>query len=293
MNCLPDFATICRPDVSLAPYTWYRLGGPARWFAEPRDEAELSLLLSEAVSRGIAWRVLGRGANLLVRDGGFDGLVIHLSGQHFERIEIDESGLTAGAAADFPRLIRKAIAGQRVGLEALAGIPGSFGGILRMNAGGKYGEIGAFVESVDVVRADGSRASLPHAAVNFRYRKTDLGGCVIVAGRLRLPTGDAEAALLRHRDVWNEKAASQPAVAERSCGCIFKNPPGRSAGKLLDEAGLKGAAVGGARISERHANFIVATEGATAADVLNLIAQAQERVRSTAGVDLQLEVEIW
>ncbi len=293
MNCFAGFESICRPDISLADYTWYRLGGPARWFAQPRDEAELAAVLQHCRDEGLPWRVLGRGANLLVRDAGVDGVVIQLAGEHFGSVTIDGESVSAGAATDFPKLIRKTIASGLVGLEALAGIPGSFGGIVRMNAGGKYGEIGSFVREVRVLRSDGELATLVREEVDFRYRKTKLAGCVVLGARLALQSGDSETALARHRDVWNEKSAAQPAVSERSCGCIFKNPPGASAGKLIDESGLKGQRVGGAEISTRHANFIVAREGTCAQHVLDLIALVKDRVRERTGVELELEVEVW
>lgn len=293
MNCFADFESICRPDYSLADHTWYRLGGPARWFAQPRDEEELVALLQHCRAENVPWRVLGRGANLLVRDAGVTGVVIQLSGEHFSNVEIDGESVAAGAGADFPKLIRRTIASGLVGLEVLAGIPGSFGGIVRMNAGGKYGEIGAHVQEVRVLRADGEVATLSAAEVDFRYRKTKLDGCIVLGARLSLHSGDKDAALARHREVWNEKSAAQPAVSERSCGCIFKNPPGNSAGRLVDHAGLKGERVGGAEISTRHANFIVAHEGACAQHVLDLIALAKDRVRERTGIELELEVEVW
>lgn len=293
MSCFAGFEPICRAEVALDAYTWYGLGGVARWFAQPRDEAELAALLRRCREHGIAWRVLGRGANLLVRDGRLDALVLRLGGDHFDSVAVDGTSVFAGAAADFPKLIRKALQHGLTGLESLAGIPGSLGGVVRMNAGGKYGEIGAHVREVRVLRADGEFATLSAERVNFRYRRTDLADCIVLGARLELHLGDAEQALLRHRDVWNEKSATQPAVAERSCGCIFKNPPGGSAGRLVDAAGLKGQRVGGAEISARHANFIVARNGATAQHVLDLIALAKDRVRATSGIELELEVEIW
>lgn len=338
MTWCSGFEDICKADAPLAELTWYKLGGPARWLCEPRDAEELSLALARADDAGLRWRVLGRGANLLVRDAGFDGVVIRLSDSAFQHVEWHDDGLSAGAGCDFPKLIRAAIARGFVGLERLAGIPGTLGGVVRMNAGGKYGEICEFVQSVTAVnpasipdcrdvertseeshassanRADrpgfsqASATLAPGEAVadrspglatyaapdcGFAYRRSRFAGGVVVGGRLRLDRGDAEAALLRHREIWNEKYDTQPPVKARSAGCVFKNPPGRSAGRLIDECGLKGARVGGAEISPRHANFIVAGDGATAQHVVDLIRLVQQRVLGATGVELHTEIEIW
>lgn len=284
---------ICRADVPLSMYTWYRLGGPARWFATPRSSAELQRVIVRLRDAGVAWRVLGRGANVLVRDAGFDGAVIHLSGEGFSEIRYDGVQVHAGAGADFPKLVKAACNRGLAGLEVLAGIPGLLGGIIRMNAGGKHGDISQVVREVRVVDADGALVAKSPDQVQFAYRRTQLEGCVVVGASLELREQSAAGLVERYREVWNEKYATQPPVSERSAGCIFKNPAGQSAGWLLDQCGLKGLRAGGARISEKHANFIVAELQATAADVLELIGIAKERVYREFGVELQLEVEVW
>lgn len=338
VSLFEDLAGFCRSQVSLADFTWYRIGGPARWFATPRNEAELCEVVARCRQHEIPWRVLGNGANLLVRDQGFDGLVIHLGEPLWAGVEMPEteggdasplpatswqykSGdnlardriqshqassvitapecvrIRAGAGADFPRLVKRSANRGFGGLERLAGIPGTLGGIVRMNAGGKYGSISEFVESVRVLEQDGTVRERPVEAVGFRYRHSQLAGCIVLGATLQLQRGDPADATARFREVWNEKAASQPAVSERSCGCIFKNPPkaqtNLSAGALIDQAGLKGMRVGGAEVSTRHANFIVARADASAQDVIELIDLARERVRDRTGVVLELEVEIW
>lgn len=293
MSWYEGFEPICRPDVPLSEYTWYRLGGPARWFFQPRDEAETAALVDRCRRREVPWRLLGRGANVLVRDEGFDGAVIQLLGPHFEQVRYDGAMVCAGAAADLPRLIRDTINGGLVGLEALAGIPGSVGGATRMNAGGRYGEIGQFVRSVRVLEADGRIAARRAADVGFAYRHTNLAGCIVLATTFELRPGDRTAALARYRCIWNEKYTRQPAVALRSAGCIFKNPPEQSAGRLLEQAGLKGVRIGGAQISSKHANFIVADADAKARDVLDLICLARDRVWNHSGVQLELEIDVW
>lgn len=293
MSFCDDFRGICRADVPLADLTWYRLGGPARWVVEPREPAELAAVVARCRRDGLPWRVLGRGANVLVRDEGFDGVVVRLVAPAFEAVEIAGDRVRAGAGADFPRLIRTAIAAGLGGLEALAGVPGTLGGLVRMNAGGRHGCLGDFVREACVLEADGTMRTRSADQIGFGYRSTDLAGCVVLEAAMKLAPADPAAALARHRDIWNEKHASQPPVSQRSAGCIFKNRDGVPAGRLLDEAGLKGARAGGAEISPRHANFIVAGPGATARDVLELIALARDRVWNASGVELELEIEVW
>lgn len=288
-----EWEAICRPDAPLREHTWYRLGGPARWLLAPRDDHELAAVLARCRDATIPVRVLGHGANLLVRDEGVDGAVIVLRGPAFETVDFADDRIVAAAGADFPRLVKRACSRGLAGLEVLAGIPGSLGGIVRMNAGGRYGEVAATVESVRIIDRDGVFCEKPAASVGFRYRHTDLNGCVIVGATLRTGRAAPSELLARFREIWNEKYATQPAVSERSAGCIFKNPPGHSAGALIDRAGLKGRRAGAAEISRKHANFIVAHEGARAADVLALIELAQTEVWNQFSIRLETEVEIW
>ncbi len=284
---------ICQADVPLREYTWYGLGGPARWLLTPHDEDELADVLRRCKEHGVAWRVLGRGANVLVRDAGFDGTVIHLAGPTWENVRYDPPLVYAAGGVDFPRLVRDTIERGLVGLESLAGIPGTVGGAVRMNAGGRHGSIAQFVREARLLDSDGQIQTRSGEQLHFGYRSSGLNGCIVTGVTLGLAAGDRVAALERFRRLWNEKYASQPPLSARSAGCIFKNPPGHAAGRLIDQAGLKGQRCGGAEISSRHANFVVAHPGATAQDVLDLIRLAQERVRSTTGIDLELEVEIW
>jgi UDP-N-acetylmuramate dehydrogenase len=293
MSWYDGFEKTVRADVPLRELTWYQLGGPARWFCEPRDEAELAALLARVRAPQIPWQVLGSGANVIVRDEGFDGVVIRLRGPGFEQIEFEDETVHAGAGTDLPTLVRSTLEHGLVGLEVLAGIPGTVGGAVRMNSGGRHGEIGEFVRDLRLLDRDGQIVTRPAAEVGFAYRHTNLAGCIVLGVTLALEQGDAEAALKRYREIWSEKYASQPALGSRSSGCIFKNPPEQSAGRLLDEAGLKGVRVGEAEISPLHANFIVAHDGATAQDVLDLMQLAKERVRQAAGIALEPEVEIW
>lgn len=293
MSWFSGLEHVCRSNVPLANHTWYGLGGPARWFFTPESEAELALLLRRCAEHNVAWRILGHGANLLVRDAGFDGAVIHLRGEHWTRTHLDGPCVFAAGGADFPKLVKLTVEAGLAGFENLAGIPGTVGGIIRMNAGGKWGSISQYVRRVHLMNSEGVVEERLVEQMGFAYRRSLVGDAIVLDAWFQLARGERAAVLEQFRKVWNEKHATQPAVAARSCGCIFRNPPGQSAGALIDRAGLKGARVGGAEISMHHANFIVAREGARAADVLALIEQAQAAVREQFGVELETEVEIW
>lgn len=304
MSWYDGFEPIIRYEVPLREHTWFHLGGPARWMAAPRDEAELAALVNRAEGAGVPWRVLGHGANVLVRDEGFPGIVIRLEAPVFGSVEFSTDAapspstlppntVRAGAGVDFPKFIRDTLKRGLVGLEALAGVPGTVGGLVRMNAGGKYGEVGQFVRTVRVLDKTRQIADLSREQVGFRYRRTNLDGCIVLGATFELTPGDPAEGLERHKRIWTEKHDNQPAVAQRSAGCIFKNPPGNSAGRLIDQAGLKNTRIGGATISPKHANFIVADDTATAQNVIDLIRLAKDRVHSVAGVMLETEIEIW
>jgi len=294
MSWFNGFEPIVQTDVPLDQYVWYRLGGPARWLCEPRDEAELADLMRRLREHDIDWRILGAGANVIVRDAGFDGAVIRLAGPAFENIAFDGPVVKAWAGVDFAALIKASLKRNLIGLEVFAGIPGSVGGVVRQNAGGRRGEIGSFVQAARVLNADGSAVTLDANQMGFKYRHTNLDDRIILAADFALREGDGFQAMLRYREIFAEKQRSQPTFAARTAGCIFKNPPqGAPAGRLLDDAGLKGMRVGGAEISTLHANFILAHDDAVAEDVLQLISLAKERVLKTTGVELQPEVDIW
>ncbi len=293
MNCFAGLEAICQADAPLRDLTWYALGGPARWLLSPRDDNELGEVLRRCQKQGIHWKILGRGANVLVRDEGVDAAVIRLDSPRWQSIEINGMHARAGGGADFPRLVKQSAERGLSGLEGLAGIPGTVGGIVRMNAGGRYGNVGDVVESVNVVCSDGTGVSLARADLQFDYRDSNLAGSIVTQVTFAFKSADREETLARYREVWTEKHAEQPAVSAKSAGCIFKNPPQAPAGKLIDDVGLKGTRRGHAEISTRHANFIVAHPGATAADVVQLIEHTKDRVLSETGIELQLEVEIW
>ncbi len=277
---LDDSQVPIRLDEPLALHTTFGVGGPADFFIEPRDEEELAGVVRAARGCGMPLRFLGGGANLLVRDEGVRGAVARLAGLN------RREGMHVQAGFGLGRLVRETAAAGLAGLEGLAGVPGSVGGAVKMNAGGRHGEIGAAVRYVDVRGDAGEVRRIRREDVGFRYRGTGLNGDVILAAGLDLRPDPA--ARERHDAILEEKKAGQP-LGSRSAGCVFKNPPGGPAGKLIEECGLKGERVGGARVSRRHANFIVNDGGATASDILKLIDVIRRRVPA----ELELEIQVW
>ncbi|MBI5774324.1 MAG: UDP-N-acetylmuramate dehydrogenase [Verrucomicrobia bacterium] len=283
--------TVLRRDESLAKRTTLRVGGSADFYAEPATEAELAALLKFCSARRVPFLMLGRGSNLLVRDGGVRGVVICLAHANFSRIEVLGERLHCGAGAPLKLAAMEAKRHGLGGLEFLEGIPGNVGGALRMNAGAMGGAMFDAVESFRFMDYCGQIFERRAAEVNVEYR-----GCPLLKNHVALGavlTGvSCETRLIEERlSASNEKRwSSQP--RKPSAGCIFKNPVAVPAGKLIDELGLKGARVGGAVVSGEHGNFIVNDGGATARDVLDLIEVIRETARRERGIELHTEVEI-
>lgn len=292
MSSLDAFSDILRRDEPLAPHTWLKVGGPAQFFAEPRHPEELAALVRQCHAQGLPIRVLGAGSNVLVRDEGVSGVVLHLSADAFMQIEVEGTHVRAGAAAPLSAVISRAVKAELAGLETLAGIPGTIGGALRGNAGGRSGDIGQFVHSVRVMTATGEVFDRRGDELAFAYRSSSINEPVILEGVFALRHEPPESITRRMRKLWIMKKATQP-LSFQSAGCVFKNPRGISAGALIEQAGLKGTRIGGAEVSDRHANFIVTDQSATADDVLRLIDLMRSRVAERFGVDLELEIQIW
>lgn len=291
LSALVSGASLVRADEPLARRTTFRVGGPADVYVEPASDDDLAAVLGFCVRAGEKFFVLGRGSNLLVRDGGFRGVVICLAHPHFSRIEIAEDRLWCGAGA---RLKQVAVEAKRHGLsgvEFLEGIPGSVGGALRMNAGAMGGATFAAAESVRFMDYTGQIFQRPAREIPVAYRVCPLLreniALDVVFRCSRAPREEIE----KRMDAFSKKRwASQPAAP--SAGCIFKNPPAAAAGRLVDELGLKGLRVGGAVVSQEHGNFIVNDGRATARDILELIALVKAAVSEKRGVELHPEIEI-
>jgi UDP-N-acetylmuramate--alanine ligase len=284
-------ATMIRGDEPLAKHTTLRVGGPADLYVEPASEQDLVAVVAFCRERGRQFFVLGRGSNLLVKDGGYRGVVICLAHAHFSRIEVREERLYCGAGARLKAVAAEARRNGLAGLEFMDGIPGSVGGALRMNAGAMGGATFDAAESVRLMDFEGKVYERAARELAAAYRgcamlKTHVALSVLLRGR----TGSREAIALRMKEFSQKRWQSQPAAP--SAGCMFKNPPSIPAGKLIDELGLKGTRVGGAVVSAEHGNFIVNDGTATARDVLGLIEIIRQRARAERGIELETEVEV-
>jgi len=287
-------------DAPIGARTWFGIGGRAEMLIKPNDETSLQTLLRRCHQSATPVRVLGGGANLLVDDSGVDGVVLQLDQEFFTRRRYNKDGevnrMLAMAGADLFKLVNETARQGLDGLSQLAGIPGTLGGALRMNAGGSFGDTGQAVESVSMLDMEGNRLDLQGDALSFGYRTSSVPNGIILSAILRLQPDDPMAVRGRVREIFAQKSASQP-MADNSAGCAFRNPTIDDvqvpAGRLIDEAGLKGLTIGGATVSERHANFISTTPQATARDVMTLMRQVQERVLDHSGAKLQPEVVIW
>ncbi len=290
-----QFGARARFDEPMSRHTSFKIGGPADAWIELETARELADLFTTARGLSVPVCVLGSGTNVLVSDRGVRGIVLKL-GRGFRfadwKIAGEEARVRAGAAVPFKKLVYDAVGRGFAGLEFGEGIPGSLGGGLTMNAGAFGGEIGRVVEVLEGVRKDGTIEDLPRERLAFQYRRLDLPpGWVITAVRLHLVAGDRAEMEKRVASARDRRKAHQP-LGFPNAGSIFKNPPGAFAGRLLEEAGVKGLGRGGARVSEVHANFIVNAGRATAADVRALMEEMMARVMERSGVRLEAEVKL-
>lgn len=281
-----------RTHFRLAPLTSFRIGGPAALYLEPQSDADL-VAAGEAVREtAIPFVVLGKGSNVLVSDAGFAGLVLRL-GRGYRWAAREGDRLTAGGAMPLPALAGVALSHGLAGLEFGVAIPASLGGAVRMNAGAHGHELAGVLETVEVFELlAGTARRIAAADAGFSYRRSELpADAVVVGSTVALEPGEPSEirALMDEARDWRRR--TQP-LAEPNCGSVFKNPPGDHAARLIEEAGGKDLAVGGASVSAKHANFIVASEGASAADVVELIRSVQEVVEASSGIRLEPEVHL-
>jgi len=280
----------CLKNEPLSRHTSFGIGGPADFLALPADEEDLKAIIGLA-AESIPWMVIGNGTNLLVADRGVRGLVVKI-GPGFGGIERKGRRLIVGAGLSLPALVEKCRQWGLSGLEWAVGIPGSVGGALVMNAGAYGGEMSQAVRDVFGLGPDGRWQRLPAGQIDFGYRRARYPqGFVITGCTLALSPGDPKS-IARLMGKWLEKRKFNQPLSLRSAGCIFKNPEGDSARRLIGLAGLRGYRLGGAGISSKHANFIVNYGGAKAADVLRLMELVQKRVLKECGVSLEPEVRM-
>lgn len=298
-HALPTPRGTLTPNRSLSDLTWLRVGGPADYLFQPADVSDLAGFLA-GLPASVPVFPMGVGSNLIVRDGGIRAVVIRL-GRGFNAIEITGNRITAGAATLDSHLARRA-AEAGLDLTFLRTIPGSIGGAVRMNAGCYGHYVADFLEEIQVVTRAGQVETLPAASLNLRYRQSDLPeGAVVISATFRAPQGDPAALEARMADQLAKRDATQP-TKDRSAGSTFRNPVGHSstgraddshelkAWKVIDDAGMRGARLGGAQMSQMHSNFLINAGGATAADLENLGEEVRKRVFQTSGITLEWEI---
>jgi len=306
------------PKAPLAARTTLRVGGTAEWLLEPASSSEMAAAVQAVRERGMNLWLLGGGANLVIADGELPGAVIatdrlkrvwrwhgmgdpfavEIPPEHFPEREIGAlAWLVAWAGESMPGLVNRSKALGWTGIEGLAGVPGSLGGGVAMNAGGSWGELWDSVERVRILEPDGTIQDHPREAFTPSYRNAHLGPRIVLGAVLRLEQSHKIPVEAKVREYLEHKRRVQP-VTEWSAGCIFKNPPkeqtgGKGAGQLIDEAGLKGRSIGDAQISPLHGNFLVNRGNATAEDVISLIHEIAARVADRTGIHLEREVKLW
>ena len=280
-----------RFDEPLSKHNYFGIGGAAAAYFEVSTTDELVYVARMKKCWNVPVAIIGRGSNLLVSDAGYSGIVVRLI-RDFNRLKFDENRVDVGAGVSLPRLSKMAAGHGLSGVEFALGIPGSVGGALIMNAGAWGSSFGDLVEHVQVMTAEGKLIDLSRDEAHFSYRHSGLDAYFCVTGAtLILTPGDTKEVDNLMQDLYNQKITSQP-FAEENAGCMFKNPPGHSAGKLIDECGLKGYRIGGAEVSKIHGNFILNLDDATAQDVLSLVRHIQVHVKRERGVDLEMEVQL-
>lgn len=291
MISIEHIRSICSGRIAisepLARMTTFRLGGPADIYVEPATTAELIALVRTFRDGDLPFLVLGNGSNVLVSDDGFRGAAINLE-HGFARATMDDDVVDAGAGVRLSAFVDFCIRHGFAGTETLAGIPGTLGGAVIMNAGAYGGEISDHLVDVTVLR-HGEVLTLPKAECGFRYRASGLKGDIVLSARFTPPRGDIESMKRRRKDLLLKRNASQP-TAFPNAGSIFKNPEGGYAAVLIQECGLKGFRIGGAEVSELHANFIIGRDNATAADILAVINHVRGVVFSRRGLVLEPEI---
>lgn len=281
-----------RVEEPMANHTTWRIGGPADILVSPAEQADVETIVRYAGEKKIPLTVIGNGSNILVRDRGIRGIVLKIT-RGLNKVDVNGLTIRAGAGAFLPVLAKKAAEHGLTGLEFAAGIPGTVGGAVAMNAGANGQSISDVVQEVKAITPEGSSRVITGPDLKFRYRGSVLltEPMVIVEVLMALQKGEREDVCRRMEELLARRKAAQP-LDIPNAGSVFTNPPGLAAGRLIEEAGGKGMQAGNARVSEKHANFIVNTGGATASDVTELIKQVQELVYQKHRIQLQMEVRV-
>lgn len=292
METFAGLEHIVRENEILAPYTWLRVGGAAQFFAEPTSVEELQQLVVRCRDEALPVRVIGGGSNLLVRDEGVPGMVVHLAAPAFTTIRVTDRTLHAAGGAKLGHVVSTAVREGLAGLESLVGIPGTVGGALRRNAAAYGTEIGQWTQSARVMTRAGEIVEYSRDQLRFSHRSSNLDELAVLDAEFLLEKSEARELTMRMQKLWILRKSNQP-LSNQNAAPIFANPSWASAASLIEQAGLKGARVGEAEISDRDANFIVANPGATSRDVLRLIELVRSTVAEQLNVELEPSLEIW
>lgn len=281
-----------RLEEPLRKHTTFKIGGPARFFIEPHDIADLKLSITSARKYKIPISVIGTGSNILIGDKGVKGIVLQLNSPFFRKIFIKRNCLEAGSGVTLRQLIKAAGERGLSGVESLAGIPGTVGGALAMNAGARDKNIGDVVQKVTIMDYNGNVKILSKKDIKFEYRKSSLAKYIILSGCIKLIKKNKKEIKDNIKKYLEYRRNTQDTTLPNA-GCIFKNPYRESAGRLIDLCGLKGKRIGGASISLRHANFILNRKCARADDVIKLMSLIKKRVKYRFNINLEPEIKIW
>ncbi len=292
MNWWKDLKIKIKFQELMKDHSTFKIGGPAKYYLEPRDTQQLKLLLKSVNRDKIPILVIGAGSNILVGDNGIKALVLRLNSPFFRRISLHNHRLSVACGVSLNQIVRVSQRKGLSGLEFLSGIPGTLGGALAMNAGIPERNIGDLVENVRVMDYQGKIKTLNKEEIKFGYRTSNLSKYIILNAQLKLVKKDKQEIKNRIKKYLNRRKSTQD-LSSVSAGCIFKNPKGNQAGRLIDLCGLKGKTIGDACISRIHANFILNLGNATARDVLRLMDLAKREVKKKFNITLEPEIKIW
>ncbi|MDA8697563.1 UDP-N-acetylmuramate dehydrogenase [Rhodopirellula sp.] len=292
MSFPDELLHLVRTDEPLGPLVWLGIGGPARYFAEPVEHEDVQKLIHAANAAELPVRILGGGSNLLVRESGFDGLVISMSGPATSGIEIEGTKMMVGAGAKLSHAVIKAVGSGLGGIEHLVGIPGTVGGAVMGNASSDGRDIGSVVESVTVLEKTGEQRVLTQQEAGFSHRKSSLVGLAILSVTFDLESRDVAALTKRMQKLWIGRNASRPNEEPR-IAMPFVEPDEMSVNELLQQVGLAGVREGDVSLDTQNPQFLIARSGATSEQCLKLIERVREQVLLQTGIDLQLNLQIW
>ncbi len=292
MDLIQGFENIVRENEPLAPHTRLRIGGVAEFFAEPTSLEELSALIVRFRDADLPIRLLGGGSNLLVRDEGTAGLIISLAAPAFCRLEAGDDTVVVGGGTRLSHLVSLGVGQGFAGIENLVGIPGTVGGALHGNSGNQHAAIGTWTRNATVLTRKGDLVQREISEINFGYRQSSLTELVIVDATLQFEKEDVDQLTRRMQKLWIVKRSSQPA-SDENAAYVFRDEGGEPAGRLIEQAGLRGTRIGGVEISSSDANFFLTSPGATSDDVLRLLELVQTRVSERLGIDLKQSLVVW